>query len=239
MKTIKIFVLFVFFSMLFVSCSDSNDPSDTATITIISEMPEYSVTSAELLKEINKTMAVKADSLHITRVRVLIKEIKFHPSENDTVNDKSFKVGPFILETDSTGRSFQLTQGELPAGIYDKIKFEIHRFSSSELSQYQTDDFADFATQDRYSVIIEGTKYLGNTSTDFTFNASITANLSLKFDEDYTIDENSTNTFAFQFKPIVAFIKNSGVLDPTENNDRAEIENLIKSAIKALKKAIK
>jgi hypothetical protein len=220
------------------SCSDNPTSSDQATVTMQAELAQSGV-SKTVAKDPGTVLlsGSQADSLKVSRVRILISELKLHRSNEDTVSgDKKVKIGPMLVTVDSTGtRTF--TSGAVPAGSYEKLKFEFHRFSSSEVPQYLNDTiFADFVTDKRYSFIIDGTVYNGGTAFPFTYRSDATANLELKFDPAITLAPGSTAIVVLKIDPIELFKHNGKVLDPRDGSNESEIDNAIKDAIKALKR---
>ncbi|MBI5325077.1 MAG: hypothetical protein HZB41_07385 [Ignavibacteriae bacterium] len=237
MKSV-LFIIFTCFFLVLYSCSDSTDSGNNAILKIRSEMIKGTVSIAELLNKDITILKSEVDSLRINRIRILLSEIKFHSeSESNDSSDKFFKAGPFLFVGDSTGTYFELTSGQIPAGLYEKIKFEIHRFSTGELAQYQNDaSFGDFATADRYSVIIEGISYKNGNANSFTYNGTPTANLSLKFEPSINLQANTTSNIYLQVNPVDLIKSGNSVLDPEDSTNENDIDNLIKSAIKAIKR---
>ena len=109
--------------------------------------------------------------------------------------------------------------------------------SASEANQYANDPvLKDFATIDRYSVLIEGITYKEGNPTLFYFKAQTTANLSLKFDPALNFMDNTTNTIALQLDPNFFFKKWESILDPNDPQNANDIENTLVNTIKAIKK---
>jgi phospholipase/lecithinase/hemolysin len=130
-----------------------------------------------------------------------------------------------------------LVNASVPPGVYEKIKFELHRFSTSEANQYANDaTLKDFATADRYSILIEGITYKDGNPTLFNFKAQTTANLSLKFEPSLNLNVNTNNTIAIQLDPDFFFKKWESILDPADTKNLNDIENTIINTIKAIKK---
>ena len=228
---ILLFIFVIAFFVFLTGCSETTDSGNYAIVNIRSEMTQGTVSLAELL---NKG---EVDSIRIKRVRILLSRINFHlESENDSL-DKEFKAGPSLFVGDSTETYFELANSVLTAGVYEKIKFEIHRFSTSDLPQYVKDTiFKDFATSDRFSVIIEGVAYKNGTAYDFNYNGTPTANLSLKFEPSIVLQENVTTNIYLQVSPVDLLKSGTSVLDPRDSSNVNDIDNLIKAAIKAVKK---
>lgn len=173
-------------------------------------------------------------SLSVRRVRVLVSRIMLH-SDRDTMSggDKTVKAGPFIYEADSLGTRV-ISSVNLPTGTYNRLKFEVHRFSSSESSVY-TDDpvYRDFVTGDRYSVIIEGYVVRKNgTSSSFSYKSDVTSNLELDYQPAIVVAEGSVTTSTIMFDAAAVFKDGTVILDPADAENESSIDNGIKRAFR-------
>jgi hypothetical protein len=160
-----------------------------------------------------------------------------HIEGNDTAHDGVIMTGPFVLEF-TPGFSRVFANITLPAGAYEKIKFEIHKFPSSIAQTYLNDPtFTDFVTNDRSTIIIEGRVWSAKSSTpaNFVYKSAVTANVEAIFPGLITLTGGSNATIAMLFSPMLAF-KASSVLDPRDPGSVPAIDNFLKSSIKALKK---
>lgn len=177
------------------------------------------------------------DSMRITRIRILVSRLKLHRSNEDTVaGDKEVKTGPFLITIDSTGQR-SVTGSPIQEGTYDKVKFEIHRFSSSDISTYLNDPvYTDFVTGNRYSSIIEGRVYKNGVAYSFSFKSEATSNLSLSLATPFTISSGTTASLLLQLNPALTFKSGSQVMDPRDPRNKSDIENGLKQAVKTLKK---
>lgn len=95
---------------------------------------------------------------------------------------------------------------------------------------------ADFVTGDRYSVIIDGVAYKGGTTSPYSYRSNITANLQFKFQPAVDVASGRNVIIVLKIDPIAVFKKGGNILDPCDEANESEIDNAIKSAIKALKK---
>ncbi|MBK9248923.1 MAG: hypothetical protein IPM69_12615 [Ignavibacteria bacterium] len=221
-----------------VSCSESTSVSDTAQVQFYTQMDVNSVTTGSI-KPGNSSIlkGVTADSLKISRVRILVSNLKLHLSKEDSnTSGHNVKVGPFLITIDSSGTRLNETS-TIPTGNYDRVKFEFHRFSSSEVSTYLNDAvFSDFVTGDRYTIIIDGTVYNGGVATPFTYKSDVTINLSLKFDNDIQFLQNATDGIVLLLRPRIIFKSGTSVLDPRDPGNESDIDNALKSAFHCIKK---
>ena len=215
------------------SCSDTTSPSNLSKVKIEMGFDGYPSVSA-----INKTTsninALTVDSIFVQKVRILIKQIKFHV-DNDSAefNDDNYKAGPFVLTFDYGALTPFTLSSNITPGLFDKIKVEFHRFSSSELAVYANNSvFKDFATNDRYSVIIEGKLFTNGKSENFTFNSNMTANLEIELEDHIKLEADKLSTFKLLIQPSLLFKKGLTLLDPRETKNQNDLDNAIKSMLK-------
>lgn len=235
--------------VIFAACSDSSGPGENGDgrITMQAKLTSNIVSAAMLDDKGASTLAENVDSITVSRVRILVTEIKLHDNDDDDNDDNDstsidddddrvVKTGPLVIDATADTVKVFLTE-PIPSGTYDKIKFEFHRFNGSEVGQYTGDPvFGDFVDGDRWSVIIEGMSYDGGTATPFVYHSDITANLSLKFPDQIVLEEDETETVIVEIDPIAVFKSGNKVLDPRDGSNESKIDNAIRSAIKALKK---
>lgn len=233
----SILALAILFAMY--SCKDTNGPDNTATVNLRSQL-ENNTAKLSTIKFTDGITKSYVDSVQIKRIRILITEVKFHlAKESDSLKDKLYKSGPLMFVADSTGNYLEIASGTIPAGAYNKLKFEIHRFESSVLSQYTNSTlFKEFATPERYSVIIDGIAYDDGVGIRFTYNGTPTVNLTYKFPTSIEFPENEETNFYLMINPLDIFKAGNEIFNPMDASNHNDIDNLIKSAIKALKKNI-
>lgn len=233
----KKYLFLVAISFLWLSCSDETTaPNNEASITVTTQMTSSGVSTITRADK-DHISASSVDSLKIHRIRILVKELKLHQDKtSDTDGDRKVKTGPLLFTVDST-KTLSLTSGNVPAGTYDKIKFEFHRFSSSEISNYINDPtYKDFVTDERSTFIIEGVVFAQGVKNNFTYKSDATANLSLNFPSTVTLNGGTSHTIVLQADPSLIFLKGKEILDPRDERNENDIDNAIKSAIKAIKK---
>ncbi|MEP7234194.1 MAG: hypothetical protein ABI778_02750 [Ignavibacteriota bacterium] len=228
-----------FVALILSSCSTSSTtaPSTTSSITMTAETDGSKATSAFRSKSGTPASGIVADSIEITRVRFLLSAVKLHVEGNDTLKDSEIKTGPFILDF-TPGFSRVFSNLTVPSGTYEKIKFEIHKFPSSIDQLYLNDPtFTDFVTAERSTVIVEGRVWSAQSSipTNFVYKSQVNANVEARFEGLITLSGGSNATLAMVFHPLLAF-KATQVLDPRDPSNANDIDNFLKSAMKAVKK---
>ena len=236
----------------FAACSSSTSTTpptsaDKATITTSTGMQQGAVTSIISGKSpsISGNNGTTADSVVITKARIVISTLKLHLSgdaDDDTLEhvhdgDKDvIKAGPFIAEFD-LGSEKIISTVTIPPGTYDHIKFEIHKLNENEDQSLLNDPlFGDFVNGGRYTFIIDGISYVNGVGYPFSFKSSQTDNVTFFFEPPVLFDANHAYDLTLKFDPKLMFGRpGMRPLDPRDTDNRHDIEKLLKSAIKALR----
>lgn len=222
MKTIKFkltAVLIPLFLMMIAlgGCKDSVVAPDT------SENVDLSVMS-------NQTTDSRGDVLILTEAKVLIKDIKLNVA-NTSENTSNFKTGPFLLYLDLTSTVTLMTSAYIPPGSYDKVRFEIHKLQPNE--PLPDPDFED--VNGRYSVIVKG----NFNGVDFIFKSDVSAHQKITFPGWLEVSAGRKTNITLQVTPVMWFLKNGLILDPTNIANRNDIDINIRENINANIKAFK
>jgi hypothetical protein len=224
---------------LSAGCSDSTSPQDTSNVRIEADMASTNV-------PFGKTVAVSeasgllgagatVDSLQITSIQLLIKEIKLE--SKDSATEIKVKTGPAILSMDQSGPRLATT-GTIPAATYDKVQIHFHRFNDQERADFlNSPDYADFLSNDRYSIVIKGTAFDKGQSYPFTFGGKVEEDVKLDM-ADVSVNSTGVATIVLRIDPVAAFkdLDTRVVYDPRDSANTSKIEGLLKKPIKALKK---
>lgn len=237
MKKLLFSIIALAISLTMYSCKDTTGPDDTATINLRAQLEKNTVKLSTIMFNDGITSS-DIDSIQIKKIRILITEVKFHyASETDDSKDKLFKAGPLLFVADSTGNYLEIASGTIPSGSYNKLKFEIHRFESSVLNQYiNSPIFNNFATSERYSIIINGVSFKNGVSTKFEYKGTPTVNLTYTFGNPIEFPANVESNIYLMINPLDIFKSENEIYDPSDDSDHNKIDDLIKSAIKAIKK---
>jgi hypothetical protein len=175
----------------------------------------------------------EVDSIRITRVRALFSRIKLHGSTEDTsdIAGRVVKAGPVVLtwSNDTVTAAFA---APLPAGLYDRMKLELHKFTASEAATYRNDTtFADFATdKDRVTLIIDGISWKDSVGTPFTLASDRTENLWVVLEPYFEITASSTMTVVLDFDAVELFRIGGRVINP--NN--TQVKTLLQTRLRTL-----
>ena len=221
----------------FIGCGDDPvAPESTGTVNLSSQLTSASVSST-FTKAGSVTAGMTCDSVVIGRMRFIFSDMKMHRDKDDSTEDHGkVKTGPFIMEY-TPGTVKLITTSAIPVGTYDKIKYEIHKLDDSKDTAAINDPaFADFITGGRFTYIIEGLIYKSNSAVAFTFKSSKNENLELKFDAPVTVSEGVAAPITLQLDPSTIFKQGSKPFDPRYEENRNDIEKMVKNAFHALKK---
>lgn len=220
----------------FVALFALNACSENVSVSEPQLMMQTEIDGAALTAQYTKEIAVQSgelvDSIHVTRTRVLVSQIKLHAAAGDSINGgKTLKAGPAVLTFDSSGAK-NFVQTPVPVGVYNRIKFEFHKFSGSEADQYKSvPEFADFITPDRATFIIDGFYYKNGVRTAFSFRGDKTANLTLFFFPPLDLRSGATSTVVIRMKPSGFLKKAAKCLDPHDDKNHGEIADAFENAL--------
>ncbi len=215
--------------ILFASCSDdTTDPNGMADVQLNSKFQNRLVVKLQPSGFTNENI----DSLVLTDFRVLISSLKL----GNGTKEESLKTNPYVIKSDSTGNLYMVSKATVPEGDYDKIKFEIHKFSESEREAYIGDTlFGDFATTEKNTIIISGYYYINGEATEFHFTSDQTENLSINFPESINLTSDNLNTLLLEINPTLIFQSDGIIIEPNSSTQK-DIEKNIHKGIIALKK---
>ena len=209
---------FIISAAVFYSCGDSSTNSTQTDNLSFSTMSS------------TDSIGDSQNIIILDTVKILIKDIKLNVANNNQ-DSTNFKVGPFVLYLNLSSGINEISSAIISAGIYDKIKFEIHKLNDNEL--VPDPDFAD--VNGRYSVIVKG-RYLGN---NFVYKSDKSAHQILNFPVSVPIVSGNLSNITLIVKPYIWFISNGVYLDPGDPSNSNDIDNNIKDNIKNNIKAFK
>lgn len=217
-----------------VGCSEDNVSSNSPQLQIQTEIDGVSLTGSAM-KDIAVQAGENVDSVHITKVRVLLSQIKLQTTKDDSVNGgRTVKAGPAVLTFDSSGTK-TFMQTDIPEGSYRRMKLEFHKFSGSEADQHKnTPEFADFITPDRVTAIVDGFKYKDGVRTAFSFRSDKTANVTMWFFPPFDTKNGATSRVVIRVQPSGFLKKAAKILDPADNVNKSDIIEAFEKAITAI-----
>lgn len=236
-QTIKLSILAIFIGFIAGCSDDSTSPgAGNGTLAMSTELASSGTVKSTTFSRKSSPSAIFVDSLKVTSTAVVVSNLKMHHDDDDSTSsdsthDGTIKTGPFLLVFDSTG-SHVAVSSAIPAGTYDRIKFEIHKLKGKNDSLNA--QFADFILNDA-TIRISGHMWQGGVQSDFTYFSDITENIQVFFAPSVSIEEGNTTNVTLQFVPQTVFFVSGNVLNPLDLTNK----NLIKAALKASFKAMK
>ena len=113
-------------------------------------------------------------------------------------------TGPFLLEFDSSGTQL-VTRAAIPAGVYDRIKFEIHKLRGEANDPWLNDSVMVNYISNDATIIIKGYVWDGGVMYPFTYYSRVNANLQVFFEPPLVIDSTIPANVALTFEPSMVF----------------------------------
>jgi hypothetical protein len=234
-------------ALIFASCSSTTSVS-TSDGTV--QMQSQLAANSAQLPYTSKNPAPQSiiSSVTVTQVELFIKDIKLHRSDEDTAKDHDVKTGPMVVVFDSLG-SHIFTTTTIPAGIYDRIKFELHHPNGSA-DQALLATYPDFASGNKtYTIVIKGyTTSPTGVKANFMARSESSHNYEIKFKKNdgvysdmdsLVVSGGVTTLLTLQFDPRIVFHLNgqlSGLLfDPNDTSYQDKIDANVVSSLRVVK----
>jgi hypothetical protein len=185
------------------------------------------------------TNSLAVDAITITRARFLIRNVKLRSVPEDSVE---FVSDPYIIDLNLNGQPNTITVKDIPVNTYDRIDFHIHRLDDDDprdLAFFQHPDFKDFVTDNRYSMIIEGTITDGNNPEESFVYQSRDNEKQRHFFNPVLVVNESTNqiTVVIEINGMNWFKGEEGsLLDPRDGSNQDKISDNLKESINIIDK---
>jgi hypothetical protein len=257
--------LLVIASIYWIGCSKSNNPVNTASgspgqVTMTAYFTQFGSSGLSKASSIDSS---SVDSIVVTRVRVVLKDLKLKSQSNEDIEmdhedgtahtsydynhfEDSIQIcehagqrlAPFVLDLSLTDSVQQISIDNFPAGTYDGIKFEIHRIDQDDidsLSSAEQATFADFLSGGRYSVIIDGTYYQNGQGTPFTYKSQIDAEIELPINPPLVVDSSQTSVnLTLRISSAGWFVdSNNNLLNPADSTNAYIINQNLQNFLSA------
>lgn len=179
----------------------------------------------------NTSMSVKLDESVmdlnypvITEAKALITEVELETEPSGVSH--SIRIYPVVIYYNIGGQVITVTAGNLPIGIFNKIKLKIHK--PEETEAIPDPDFREGTSgNQRYSFIIKGT-YNGN---NFVYKSRKSASIIINLNTPINTSNGSRN-ITLLVNPSLWFLNNGTVLDPTNPNNDDLIDDNLKNSFK-------
>ena len=234
MKWKKFFPLLLIISGFIVGCTESTSVNQEPSKPMVNMSVSFSKTVTGGLYKISGGNAV--DSIKIDSAIVVFSRIKFESHIDSVVVDTTehemddmerdssivFK-GPFVVHVRDTV-AIDFASQILPAGIYDGIKFKIHRLKSGE-SHEDSDEhrgrphMMNDSSITGSSITVWGAVYKNGSWTNFTFKFNGELEFKIKGNFIVPVSTSSVN-IALNFNMGLWFVNplTGTLLDPTDTS---------------------
>jgi hypothetical protein len=172
-----------------------------------------------------------SNGITVDRLRLVIRKLELERASatpDDAADLQEFVAGPFLLDLSAaqlSGSVQTIATGDVPAGTYRELKFELHKPDASEPGVAADPNLAAMAAAQE-SVIVDGTI----DGQPFTFTSSVDA----EQDFEGTFDVASGAQNITLNIDVTSWFGGSGSarLDPRVSNNRSQIESNIQSSFK-------
>jgi len=214
----NILIAAVLTAFVFAGCSIS-DSNNSLTKPVTVNMQVAAAANAPVAP--NKT---SSNHVTLTSVKMLVEELELESVEEDSLD---FEIENQVIELPLDGSAYQLAAANIPSGLYDEFELEIEGLDDDD--NVNNPDFT--GGSDEISIVIKGT-YNGE---DFTFKSEEDFEIEFEFNPPIEIDENTTSVDINLMVDINSwFVDDSGnELDPTDPNNREQIEENIEDSFEA------
>ena len=179
----------------------------------------------------NVSLSIKTDnstdnppSIIIDEAKALINEVEAEQEPSGA--EQHIRIAPFVVHFNMNGTLITVTSGNIPSGLYNKIKFKVHKPEDNETPP--DPEFKEGSSGSlRYSFIIKG-RYNG---VPFVYKSRKSANLVLIFPYPISLQEAARNITVL-INPSLWFFNGSGQIDPRDPNHENEIDDYLKNSFK-------
>jgi len=218
----KLFIVFIGLAVLLPGCSSTTDVSVGIPVTFSARI----ASQAGFGKN-----AVAPDSISLSRVRVVIRHVRFMSSSDSS----DLRSAPSVIDLGTSTDLRDIFVSSLPPGNYSGVRIKVHRIENSDLAGMSSPEmavFADFLAGDRYSVIVEGTVYEGGTVRPFVYRSRIDEVQERQFAEPMVVSASGPVTVTMLLGTDSWFRSSTGaLLDPADPANEGPVDDNIKSSI--------
>ncbi len=171
------------------------------------------------------TNKVSQGEIVLDTVKILLGDIKIRHQGGTLENN--MHLGTMVVYLSTTEMTTDFTVEDVPAGNYDRIRFEVHKCGGSETPpdpEFREGSDASL----RYSVIVKGTYNL----IPFTYKSTKSAHQDIKLETPIIVEANSTANLTITVDPLSWFYINDVALNPSDTANENDIDNNIAQSFK-------
>jgi hypothetical protein len=165
-----------------------------------------------------------SNTLTLSEAKFLITEVYFRRTDG---TQGEIHVAPVLVNLDISGSATVVTSGSIPAGTYNRLKFNVHKVEDYEIPPDPEFKIGNSGNQ-RFSLIAKGT-FNGSS---FVFRSRKSMNLELNFAAPVTISGNERINMTVSLNPFNWFFSNGSYLNPSIEDNEDTIEDNIKSSFR-------
>ena len=203
LKLLRRITLFsLLFSLLFIGCDTTENTDSTLSLNFANE---------SYLGKVNA-------NFQLTEVKILMKEIKI--KNQSSTKELNVKTGPFVVQLNLQNRITQFAVATIPAGNYDRVKFEIHKVEDTETPP-DPEFKVGLETELRFSAIVKGEI----DGTPFNYRSRKSAKQDIKIEGDIVVEENGSANLSITVDPYSWFYEGDKFLDPNDPANDDKIDN--------------
>lgn len=197
------------------SCNDSTTgPSNAANVT-------FTLKTSTTPGSSDARTAIVLQS-----AKVLLKQVKFHNALSDDSLD--VKVGPVAVLLALSGGSTEFLVSPVPAGLYDQVRFHLHKPEDSE--PIPDPEFREGSSGDqRFSVIVRG-EYNG---VPFVYKSRRNTEQRMDIAPPLSVEDGVPVNVTLVVDPNMWFTNNGVEIDPTDPQNADMIDDLIKASFRS------
>lgn len=229
LMTVVIRLICVLCALVLWACEDFPYPVADPVVRLKAEL------SQTVLEPVQSQGAGSPDSIVVTRVRMIVRDVRLHTERADSTAYRRLADGPLLMTAVGPGAP-EAYAGLFPLGIYDAMRVRLSRLSDEEAARFGDDpDYADFITSERHSCILEGAVYRGGDSTAFRYTAAVDSLLVLPFDSPVGVPRGSVTDLLLVLRIPEMFRSEATLLDPTDDRNKPVLDSNLTRALKAAK----
>jgi hypothetical protein len=236
MRNAIILMLLGSLSFLVAACADSPTSASGGGTMRLSLKAISTPPAAAASRSLVPSAASAVDSVTLTRARLVLRDIRFHTSEDSL----DYRTAPLVLTVQPGSPLQEVSVRSVPPGTYREIEFEVHRIESTDVASLlpvQRAPFADFLAGERYSIILEGTVYPAGdgSGVPFTFRSRINERQEFSFDPGLSVSETQDAVNVTMLVDAGSWFRSAdglSIVDPRDPSETDQIENNLKSSIR-------
>jgi hypothetical protein len=172
----------------------------------------------------SSTALTAGTGIDVSRVRLVIRKVELEKSGTAEMDEVA--SGPYLLDLDAaalnSGKVEQVLDVSFAPGTYSEIKLEVHKADSTDVGVNAS--LADMIAANA-SIIVDGTI----DGAAFEFVSAV--NAEQQYEGNLVLKDGSNLTLAVD--PSTWFMSGGSRLDPTNEQNRSQIENNIQASLQA------